>query len=707
MDFIRGLIYKVKSKNKVLLTVLIIFLLLIIISILILINYNIIPRKGNIREINPAEYETMTLNDVGTARKVDLGELSEPKELGYPWNEQGTVILNSNGILVDMDKIPDKDFMELALDNNDDYKLIYFKSNKALFGQIVKADYKQGGLSLYIIKLKSEFRNFDKLFIEPVGGDSMYSIGHIIFKNLNPSFNLILLIVYSGLILILLIITLYFLIKVFSKHTVNSVDIREDKSRLFLIAVISSMIILFIFVFITNAWVAEDAYITFRAVDNLLEGYGLTWNVEDRVQVYTHPLWLFVMSIANFIIPNIFYASIIFSFMFCMITVFIVIFSISSYFNITYKKIIKIFLFILLLSSSKSFMDYTTSGLENPLSYLILVLFFTPIIFSEKKICDYSTKLNFFMFFIASLAFINRMDTVLLYIPVLVYILVMSIKQKRFRRTIGVAILGTIPAWFWLIFSTFYYGFPFPNTAYAKLNTGVNFIHLLIQGLIYFSDCLIFDTITIISIGFSVVIAFYKKEKKLIFASMGIILYLLYILKIGGDFMRGRFFALPFLLAVIIIIFSIKSIKVTFIIALIITIITMINPFSPIKTTEEFPTYLSSPIYRKIHPWGIADEKAYYFQGAGLLMCSKNPDLPSYRSRYEGELNNREVIIKSNIGYFGYFAGPECFMIDTFALSDPLLSRLPIKDLNNWRIGHFRRKIPQGYYRSILTLLNL
>ena len=51
--------------------------------------------------------------------------------------------------------------------------------------------------------------------------------------------------------------------------------------------------------FINTAWVAEDAFITFRAVDNLLAGHGPVWNIGERVQVYTHPLWYLLLSIGT------------------------------------------------------------------------------------------------------------------------------------------------------------------------------------------------------------------------------------------------------------------------------------------------------------------------------------------------------------------------------------------------------------------------
>src|SRR6187402_2076752 len=61
------------------------------------------------------------------------------------------------------------------------------------------------------------------------------------------------------------------------------------------------------------AWVAEDAYITFRVVDNFTHGYGLRWNVAERVQVYTHPLWLLLHCVFALFIDNIYRLTIVLS----------------------------------------------------------------------------------------------------------------------------------------------------------------------------------------------------------------------------------------------------------------------------------------------------------------------------------------------------------------------------------------------------------
>ena len=56
-----------------------------------------------------------------------------------------------------------------------------------------------------------------------------------------------------------------------------------------------------------NAWVCDDAYITFRTSFHLVEGYGLRWNIAERVQTYTNPLWMFVMALAYLVTNEFFY----------------------------------------------------------------------------------------------------------------------------------------------------------------------------------------------------------------------------------------------------------------------------------------------------------------------------------------------------------------------------------------------------------------
>ena len=46
-----------------------------------------------------------------------------------------------------------------------------------------------------------------------------------------------------------------------------------------------------------TAWVGDNTYMTFRTIDNFVHGYGLRWNVAERVQAYTHPLWMSLVAV--------------------------------------------------------------------------------------------------------------------------------------------------------------------------------------------------------------------------------------------------------------------------------------------------------------------------------------------------------------------------------------------------------------------------
>ncbi len=50
-------------------------------------------------------------------------------------------------------------------------------------------------------------------------------------------------------------------------------------------------------------WVDEDAFIDFRIIDNLVAGQGLVFNVGERVEVTSDPLWLFSLTGLHEVIP--------------------------------------------------------------------------------------------------------------------------------------------------------------------------------------------------------------------------------------------------------------------------------------------------------------------------------------------------------------------------------------------------------------------
>src|SRR2546421_1635850 len=244
----------------------------------------------------------------------------------------------------------------------------------------------------------------------------------------------------------------------------------------------------FLFIVVKDAWLSDDAYITFRVVDNFIHGYGLTWNIDERVQTYTNPLWMFLLSLVYFFTHEIYYSSLILS-----ITISLV--AVSLFALYLARSPLLAALGIIALAGSKSFVDFSTSGLENPLTYLLIVCFML-VFYSGQRNKSYVCWLAL----IAGLATLNRMDSLLLFVPALIFVFYKFPGWKSVKALL----LGFLPFLCWEVFSLWYYGFLFPNTAYAKLDTGVDSIQLLYHGIGYFVSSFAFDPLLFIVMAASI-----------------------------------------------------------------------------------------------------------------------------------------------------------------------------------------------------------
>ena len=70
----------------------------------------------------------------------------------------------------------------------------------------------------------------------------------------------------------------------------------------------------------------------------------------------------------------------------------------------------------------------------------------------------------------------------------------------------------------------------------------------------------------------------------------------------------------------------------------------------------------------------------------------------------KSQATNRSINYDYACGYAGYYSivNSSTHLIDLCALSDPFLSRIPAIQIENWRIGHHVRKIPQDYGEFLL-----
>ena len=439
-----------------------------------------------------------------------------------------------------------------------------------------------------------------------------------------------------------------------------------------------------IYVVVRNAWVCDDAYITFRTVFNFAEGYGPVYNIDERVQTFTNPLWMLLVSIVYLVSDEVYFTNILLSVVLttCCIYLFVA--------RIAHWTVVAFFS-LLLLGTSKAFVEFSTSGMENALTHLLVVLF----AWVHLEWDEAPDKL-LWLSVIAGLGALNRIDTILLFAPGLAW----AFWTVRSRRSVAQIALGFLPFAVWELFAVVYYGFPFPNTAYAKLNTAIPTLELVWQGLLYYVNSADWDPVTLLTIGSALLLAALGKERRSAPLSLGLVLYLLYVLKVGGDFMSGRFFSAPLLLGVIILSRvlprGIPGIAIG-------TVLLLTGVAGP-----RCPLFVHSGIDvagKRLDTRGIADERLWYNAVGSFATLSRQSDVLAHETddRSKVKLDRPVPLWHDTIGFVGYRIGPRAHIVDRWALADPLLARLPMAYEPEWRIGHFTRYLPRGYEETLRT----
>ena len=462
--------------------------------------------------------------------------------------------------------------------------------------------------------------------------------------------------------------------------------------------------VVFSFLFINTAWVVDDAYITFRTVENLLSGHGLTWNVGERVQAYTHPLWMFLLAPIVAVTGEFFKTSLALSYVLCLA-------AIALAFRGLRSETHRILVFVLLFLTSKSIIDYCSSGLENPLSYVCVILFYS--IYLGDAGGDGSRRAAW-LYLVATLSYLNRQDTILLYMPALFHVLWLQWRERRWRALASL-VVATSPGLVWLLFSTFYYGFPYPNTAAAKMITAeLPLLQRLDRGGTYFLLATRWDALGFLAIAWGSLIALRESAWRALLALFAVVIYLAYVWTTASaaTHMAGRFFAAPFVLGFFVAARLVSRADVTAAAAALLVAYTVVNPVASWKLGTSWYQTLPRSLDGYIdtvwfaHREGTGLWKRNRANGTAVNVCLEDGE----RFRVAAERVQVGGCGGGDpIGFFAFAAGPDKWIIDPLGLSDPLLSRLrPCVDFadDNWRPGHFRREVPEGYAESVRSGAN-
>jgi arabinofuranosyltransferase len=472
-------------------------------------------------------------------------------------------------------------------------------------------------------------------------------------------------------------------------------------------------------VVVRAAWMSDDSFITLRTIDNFWRGYGLRWNVIERVQAYTHPLWMLLVGACYGVTREPYFTTLAVSGACLLAQIAIVIRRLAPP---------QALLALTALMCSRAYVDFSTSGLENPLSHLLLTAFCVTLLTGETGeggetgeavdtreapavtgqtlalVRRYRT-----LAWLSAACVLTRMDLALLVGPALL----VETWRLGLRRALPHALLAALPVAGWHAFTLIYYGSLVPNTALAKLPAGVPRSELLQQGLWYLRDSWRTDYVTMPFLCAALGYAAWRVRRAWPLA-IGMLASLAYVVTVGGDFMSGRFLTVLGVCAVLIVaqLQRFRQPRLAATAAAIVFAIGAIAPHSPLAIWRQEPEYHWMELLRVPDMHGIVDERRVYEPDTGLVRVlldgagARDSGMGRW-GRSLGLFPNTQIQV--SIGFFGYYGGPPLHPIDLVGLSEPFLARLPATVTFGGRIfrpGHYGRTLPAGYRESVDACVN-
>ena len=429
--------------------------------------------------------------------------------------------------------------------------------------------------------------------------------------------------------------------------------------------------------YVRTAAVTEDAFITFRVIDNALNGYGAVWNVGERVQVYTHPLWALLLLVASAITGNIFHAALALSLVLTLTSVALIARHSTGRWTALWA--------VLALLLSEAFIEYSSASLENALAHALVAA----LVVSWLKSSRGAARWLWITALCAGLLVVTRHDFAVLVAPVVIALLMRSRGRERGHTLLAAA----LPLAIWSAFSLLYYGSPWPNSAYAKLNNGLSLTESFRAAEPYFLDLIKYDAVAALVITVAALRGMLQGSWGVRPLAAGLVLYLLYLGSAGGDYMGGRLFSTPFVMAVAMLALNVRlrwwwNAPLWFVVTLALGL-------------------HRGWIVKDVHPHAeprFMSQHAWMYPFTGWIAETRRADfstMPWGAQGLKARAEKHQIVAKCAVGLYGFNAGPGVYIVDPLAIGDSFLSRLPSKKPSY--PGHFERAFPEGYLDTVTT----
>lgn len=297
---------------------------------------------------------------------------------------------------------------------------------------------------------------------------------------------------------------------------------------------------------ISKSWTGDDAFISFRYARNLVEGKGLVYNMGERVEGYSNFLWTMLIALGMELKLDPIDTTNILGIISFVLTILIFVYISWRFFKESSPYGVFLSLTALCLLAHAHFREFATGGLETSFFTFLVSLGFAGLIFSKSQLGFLLTGL------VLVIVMLTRPDGFIFYaISLFFLILTDTSTPKRVWYFLIPLIFVFLP---YYILRFLYYGYPFPNTYYAKSaylswwSQGWRYLILYIKAYYIFLLLPILGVVAWFKVKGS-----FKKITRLPFRLNRIqnsvllsllfsVVFTLYLVWIGGDFMFARFF---------------------------------------------------------------------------------------------------------------------------------------------------------------------
>jgi hypothetical protein len=220
--------------------------------------------------------------------------------------------------------------------------------------------------------------------------------------------------------------------------------------------------------FQVNGWMHDDAFISFRYAENLVHGHGLVYNPGVRVEGYTNFLWTLLLALFRLVGLNIVTVSRVLGQLLGVAALAATGYTVWR--NRPGDSGVDALMPVALLASLGVFAAWSLSGMEVMLlAFLLVISFFLVQSATAPGVPNAELRTSVAAGSVLALAAMTRPEGLLAAAVLLVMVLTGPDRQRRGRNALLLLaglVLSYLPYYIWRYA---YYGYPLPNTYYAKV----------------------------------------------------------------------------------------------------------------------------------------------------------------------------------------------------------------------------------------------